>query len=116
MRKADLENMPTEELEQIVTVARQILEKRMATQDPDALQTPETREVLDRRKGSKGGWLRTEMVNCGKPSCKKCSQGEGHGPYLYLYYTEPKTGKYTSQYIGKTLPPELAEEFSEESE
>ena len=115
MRKPDLEKMSTEELEQIVTAARQILQKRRAPQNRDALQGPETREVLERRKGSKGGWLRTERAKCGKPSCKKCSEGEGHGPYLYRYYTDPKTGKYTSQYIGKTLPPELAEEFGQKS-
>jgi hypothetical protein len=35
------------------------------------------------------------------------------GPYWYLYYTNPKTGKYTSRYIGKNLTPELAEEFGD---
>ena len=115
MNKAALEKLATEELEQIVAAARQILEERMAPQQQDTTtpQPHETREVLERRKGSKGGWLRTEMVKCGKPSCKKCSQGEGHGPYLYRYFTDPKTGKYTSQYIGRTLPPELAQEFGE---
>ena len=113
MKKAELKKMATEELEQIVAAARQILEERMASQEQDAPQPQDTREVFERRKGSKGGWLRTEMVKCGKPGCKKCSEGDGHGPYLYRYYTDPKTGKYTSQYIGKTLPPELAEEFGE---
>ena len=107
MKKSDLEKMSTEELEQIVTAARQILEERMNSQEQG------TRRVIERRKGSKGGWLRTEMVKCGKPSCKKCSEGEGHGPYLYLYFTNPETGKYSSRYIGKTLPVELREEFDE---
>jgi hypothetical protein len=116
MKKAELEKMGTEELEQILAAARQILEERRAPQERDTPQAADTREVLERRKGSKGGWLRTEMAKCGKPSCKKCSEGEGHGPYLYRYFTNPKTGKYTSEYIGKTLPPELAEEFGEECE
>ena len=113
MKKTDLEKMSTEELEQILAAIRQVLQERMAPQEQHTPQPQGTREVLDRRKGSKGGWLRTEMVKCGKPSCKKCSQGQGHGPYLYRYFTDPKTGKYTSQYIGSTLPPELAEEFGE---
>jgi hypothetical protein len=108
MKKAELEKMGTEELEQIVAVAQQILEERRAPQER------EPREVLNRRKGSTGGWLRTEMVKCGKPSCKQCTEGKGHGPYLYRFFTDPKTGKYTSEYIGNTLPPELAEEFGEE--
>jgi hypothetical protein len=33
------------------------------------------------------------------------------GPYWYLYYTNEKTGRYTSRYEGKTLRPELAQEF-----
>jgi hypothetical protein len=115
MNKAALEKLATEELEQIVAAARLILEERMTPHEQHTTpESQETREVLERRKGSKGGWLRTEMVKCGKPSCKKCSQeGEGHGPYLYRYFTDPKTGKYTSQYIGRTLPPELAQEFGE---
>jgi hypothetical protein len=113
MHKANLEKISTEELEQLLATVRQILEERRALQKQDTPLAQATREVLERRKGSKGGWLRTEMVKCGKPSCKKCSASEGHGPYLYRYYTDPETGKYTSEYIGRTLPPELAEEFSE---
>jgi hypothetical protein len=44
---------------------------------------------------------RSEMVRCGKKSCK-CARGELHGPYWYAYWTEK--GKTRSQYIGKRLP------------
>lgn len=46
-----------------------------------------------------------------KPGCRKDRDGPGYGPYWYLYYTNEKTGRYTSRYEGKTLRPELAEEF-----
>lgn len=44
---------------------------------------------------------RSEMVRCGKQSCK-CVEGKLHGPYWYAYWTEG--GKTRSQYIGKRLP------------
>jgi len=47
---------------------------------------------------------RSEMVRCGKKSCK-CAGGKLHGPYWYAYWTEG--GKTKSQYIGKSLPKSL---------
>lgn len=44
---------------------------------------------------------RSEMVRCGKESCK-CAEGRLHGPYWYAYWTEG--GKTKSQYVGKELP------------
>ncbi|MBX5451430.1 AAA family ATPase [Thermogemmatispora sp.] len=41
---------------------------------------------------------------CGKPQCKKCREGRGHGPYWYAYRSEG--GHATRTYIGRTLPPE----------
>jgi len=61
--------------------------------------------------GGAGRWLQSELVKCGKPGCRKDREGAGHGPYWYLYYTNEKTGRYTSRYEGKTLRPELAQEF-----
>jgi hypothetical protein len=52
-----------------------------------------------------------EILKCGKPRCSKDKDGAWHGPYAYLYYTNERTGKDTSKYIGKSLTPELAEEF-----
>src|SRR5579884_914543 len=50
--------------------------------------------------------LRTTF--CGKPSCRACREGRGHGPYWYAYRTI--NGRTKQSYIGKSLPPELAQE------
>jgi hypothetical protein len=62
------------------------------------------------RTGS-GRYLELERVKCGKKGCKKCASGELHGPYWYLYRPKKDGPGRTSEYVGKVLPPELAEEF-----
>lgn len=47
----------------------------------------------------KTGTVVEEMVKCGKDGCK-CSEGDLHGPYNYLYYRDAK-GTMTSEYLGK---------------
>lgn len=42
---------------------------------------------------------------CGKPRCRKCNEGTGHGPYWYAYQTV--NGHTTRRYIGKNLPVEI---------
>lgn len=42
-----------------------------------------------------------EFVKCGKPGCKKCASGPGHGPYWYEYWREGE--KIRKRYLGKTL-------------
>jgi hypothetical protein len=50
-----------------------------------------------------GVHYRQERVNCGKPTCRTCSDFDGHGPYWYAYSVQ---GCYTrKKYIGKKLPP-----------
>ena len=45
-----------------------------------------------------------QQVNfCGKPRCRKCQQGIGHGPYWYSY--QVVDGRTVRTYIGKNLPP-----------
>jgi hypothetical protein len=45
-----------------------------------------------------------QQVNfCGKPLCRKCQQGIGHGPYWYSY--QVVDGRTVRTYIGKNLPP-----------
>jgi len=56
-------------------------------------------------------YLELERVNCGKRGCKKCAGGELHGPYWYLYRPKKDAPGRTSEYVGKVLPPQLAEEF-----
>lgn len=43
-----------------------------------------------------------KYIKCGKEGCKKCSFGEGHGPYWYRYYWS--NGKQKWKYIGKERP------------
>jgi hypothetical protein len=56
-------------------------------------------------------YLELERVRCGKKGCKKCASGELHGPYWYLYRPKANAPGRTSEYIGKTLPDALADEF-----
>lgn len=50
-----------------------------------------------------GGWSLSQVYRkCGKPFCRTCSEGRGHGPYWYGTRTE--NGKRTSKYFGATLP------------
>ena len=107
MRRAELEKMSTGELEQLITMAREILATREGT--PEELPH---HEVVERVKGRGERWLQWEIVKCGKPHCSKDKDGAGHGPYAYLYYMNERTGKYTSRYVGKVVPPELTGEFS----
>ena len=45
-----------------------------------------------------------QVSYCGKPRCKRCREGVGHGPYWYAYQTVD--GRTTRSYVGKHLPPE----------
>jgi hypothetical protein len=46
-----------------------------------------------------------EYVRCGKASCRKCNDGEGHGPYWYYYWRTSDQAKLKSRYWGKKEPP-----------
>src|SRR6266700_3385929 len=46
-----------------------------------------------------------QVSYCGKPRCRKCSEGTGHGPYWYAY--QAIEGKTTRTYVGKNLPPDV---------
>src|SRR5439155_11000306 len=45
---------------------------------------------------------RQQFTRCGKQRCRKCREGEGHGPYWYAYWSEK--GRTVSKYIGIQLP------------
>src|SRR5215207_9667151 len=45
----------------------------------------EQRRTAAREKTQNRRYLELERVKCGKKGCKKCSHGELHGPYWYLY-------------------------------
>ena len=57
-------------------------------------------KVLEKEKLSlsRKGFI-VRYVKCGKKNCRKCTQGEGHGPYVYK--TVRKEGKVKSVYLGK---------------
>ena len=46
---------------------------------------------------------RQQVSFCGKPQCRKCREGIGHGPYWYAYHTSEQ-GRTVRTYIGKRLP------------
>ena len=71
----------------------------------------EQRRSAARKKPRSRRYLRLERVKCGKKGCKKCAAGELHGPYWYLYRPKLNGKGRTSEYIGKTLPQPLAQEF-----
>lgn len=48
---------------------------------------------------------RQQFTRCGKQHCRKCKEGEGHGPYWYAYWSE--NGHTKTRYIGVHLPPDL---------
>ncbi|GHO81315.1 hypothetical protein KSD_90860 [Ktedonobacter sp. SOSP1-85] len=55
-----------------------------------------------------------QVSYCGKPRCRKCREGTGHGPYWYAYKTVD--GRTTRTYIGKNLPPEIQAQLEGRSE
>src|SRR5437588_583271 len=46
-----------------------------------------------------------QIAYCGKPRCRRCNEGRGHGPYWYAYRVVD--GRTTRTYIGKQLPPDV---------
>ena len=99
-------------LEALDTV--QFVEISAMISDIERGRAEERRRKLEerRRKPDRGGrYLRLERVKCGKKGCKKCAEGELHGPYWYLYRPKKGGGGRTSEYVGKALPEAMAEEF-----
>jgi predicted ATPase/DNA-binding SARP family transcriptional activator len=48
---------------------------------------------------------RQQINYCGKPDCRRCREGRGHGPYWYAYQTV--NGQTRRTYVGKQLPPDI---------
>lgn len=46
-------------------------------------------------------------IRCGKQGCRcnTSDQKQWHGPYWYAFWTDPKTGKKRSHYVGKHFKP-----------
>ncbi|MGB8345625.1 MAG: DUF6788 family protein [Ktedonobacteraceae bacterium] len=54
---------------------------------------------------------RQQYTRCGKERCRKCKEGNGHGPYWYAYWSE--NGRTVSKYIGIHLPSSIAAELTQ---
>lgn len=54
---------------------------------------------------------RQQYTRCGKERCRKCKEGNGHGPYWYAYWSE--NGRTISKYIGIHLPPSISAELTQ---
>lgn len=46
-----------------------------------------------------------QVSYCGKPRCRRCREGIGHGPYWYAYQTV--NGRTVRTYVGKNPPAEM---------
>jgi hypothetical protein len=100
LTKTQLENATAGELEVLRNrIEAELTKRELADREPS-----ESRQLVEERPAN-AGTLRLEHIKCGKKRCRKCSEGEGHGPYWYLYYR--RNGKLTSRYIGKMIPDEL---------
>src|SRR2546421_6880646 len=61
-------------------------------------------DAKSRRASTMNGKItyRQQFTRCGKQRCRKCREGEGHGPYWYAYWSEK--GRTVSKYVGIELP------------
>ena len=96
---------PTEELERLRERIKAELERREQEAEQRRQNAKRERErwlrdqttVLERIETPEGSY-QWQMRECGhKDRCRKCKNGERHGPYLYCYYYE--NGKRKSEYI-----------------
>ena len=53
-----------------------------------------------------------QISYCGKPRCRKCREGRGHGPYWYAY--QIVNGRTVRTYIGKQLPADIKKLVAQE--
>src|SRR5437868_11272900 len=62
---------------------------------------------VDRRGEMNGGKItyHQQVSYCGKPHCRRCREGIGHGPYWYAYQTV--NGRTIRTYVGKQPPAEM---------
>src|SRR5439155_21539920 len=63
--------------------------------------------LVDRRGEMNGGKItyHQQVSYCGKPRCRRCREGIGHGPYWYAYQTV--NGRTIRTYVGKHPPAEM---------
>ncbi len=88
----ELAGLTIVDLRRVHAAAAALLAHYEQTADPDYGQPGEPHETY-----------RQEYIRCGKPACKRCADGPGHGPYWYAYSREH--GKVKKRYIGKERGP-----------
>ncbi|MBV9454956.1 MAG: hypothetical protein JOZ19_12705 [Rubrobacter sp.] len=92
---SSLEELSTQELQSLIDRARRILAERKEGNRP---------RVVDSFREGDARYL-LEYVKCGRAvsgKCRRCREGELHGPYWYSYTWDGK--KTVSKYHGKTRP------------
>ncbi len=65
----------------------------------------QSKEQTDNKSMQNKITYRQQFTRCGKQRCRRCRDGEGHGPYWYAYWSEK--GRTVSKYIGVSLPAEI---------
>lgn len=94
LTSTQIEAAGTRELERLSGRIEAELESRRAR---DRTEEDSDRRVLESHDTPRGTY-QWEMVRCGHlERCKKCQDGEKHGPYLYRYFY--KDGRRTSEYV-----------------
>src|SRR5919199_5088575 len=90
-----LEELSTDELQDLIDRARRLLAQRKEGKRPrvvDSFREGDTRYLLE--------YTKCGMASRGK--CRRCREGEFHGPYWYSYTWDE--GKTISKYHGKMRP------------
>jgi len=87
------------------TVIAQFRDGLFETSDASVIAVLSQREyitLLDEGEPAPGSrrTFRREFVKCGKPNCQ-CARGQGHGPYVYVYWRE--NGRVRKRYIGRAV-------------
>ena len=84
----ELATLTVPDLRRVHAAAAALLARYAETADPDYGRPTEPHETY-----------RQEYIRCGRPACKRCADGQGHGPYWYAYSREG--GKLKKRYIGR---------------
>lgn len=86
-----------------------VFSKRDELEKIEGLRASLPSQHKDRHTMSNKITYRQQYTRCGKERCRKCREGQGHGPYWYAYWSEK--GRTVSKYVGINRPidAELAE-------
>lgn len=100
--RKSLHSLSLDQLLELSAVIRQLIQ---AAKEAEKRHRQRMRWTED--EGRDHNTYRLVSVRCGKENCK-CTQGSGHGPYWYAFWSEQ--GKTKSKYIGKKRPPKRSKQ------